>query len=81
MLFELRRYLARAGPLTATEAASHLDIEPAAAEGLLDILVRRGDVERNALAAICDKCSGGCGGACGMQDLTFYWLKGAERSS
>lgn len=42
------------------------------AEGLLEVLIRRGDAVREPLGAHCSGCGGTCSGACGQQALTIY---------
>jgi hypothetical protein len=75
VLLDLRRYLADSGPATLQQVAGHLDVEPSVAEGLLAVLERRGEVSRQPLGAFCGKCSGGCSGACGLQDMTLYAMR------
>jgi predicted ArsR family transcriptional regulator len=75
MLREVRAYLADRGPCTLQQVAGHLDIEPSVAEGMLAVLVRRGEISQQRLSDFCGKCSGGCSGACGLQDMTLYAVK------
>lgn len=77
MLLALRRHLRTAGPATLGEIAAHLDVEPAAAEGLLDVLVRRGEVTCQPPGDYCGGCVGSCSGACNPQSLTLYRASGA----
>jgi len=72
MLREVRDYLVASGPVTLQQVAGHLDVEPSVAEGMLSVLVRRGEVSQQRLSEFCGKCSGGCSGACGLQDMTLY---------
>jgi DNA-binding IclR family transcriptional regulator len=77
MLLEVRRFLAQAGPLTPQEVAGHLDVEPSVAEGMLEVLVRRGEATRQPLSAYCTSCAGSCSGGCGIQNMTLYAAKTA----
>ncbi|MGP1256550.1 MAG: FeoC-like transcriptional regulator [Kiloniellales bacterium] len=72
MLVALREHLRASGPCTLSEIAAHLDIEPGTAEGLLEVLVRRGDAVREPFATQCGGCAGACSGACGLQALSIY---------
>ena len=74
MLVALRHHLRSVGASALSQIAAHLHVEPAAAEGLLDVLVRRGDAIREPVAGgPCGQCSGSCGrGRCGPQDLVVY---------
>lgn len=75
MLANLRDHLRQSGPCTLSEIAAHLDIEPGTAEGLLEVLVRRGDALREAFTSRCGGCGGACSGACGLQSLAIYRAK------
>ena len=72
MLLDLRRHLRATGAATLGEIAAHLDVEPATAEGLLEILVRRGDAICEPLAEHCTGCVGSCSGACSPQSFVLY---------
>ena len=72
MLIDLRRHLQTAGPSTLGQIAAHLDVEPAAAEGLLEVLVRRGDAVCEPIGADCAGCAGSCSGGCGPGTLVLY---------
>ena len=76
MLLDLRRHLQTAGPATLGQIAAHLDVEPATAEGLLDVLVRRGDAVCEPIGADCAGCSGSCSGGCGPDVLVLYRAAG-----
>jgi predicted ArsR family transcriptional regulator len=76
MLREVRAYLADSGPCTLQQVAGHLDVEPSVAEGMLAVLVRRGEASQQRLSDFCGKCSGGCSGSCGLQDMTLYAAMG-----
>lgn len=75
ILANLRDHLRRSGPCTLSEIAAHLDIEPGTAEGLLEVLVRRGDALCEPFVSHCGGCGGTCSGACGLQNLTIYRAK------
>lgn len=72
MLRELRDHLRASGPLTLEQVAGRFDLDPAAAQGALDLLVRRGDAVSEPLNAMCRGCGGVCSGACGGALVTLY---------
>ncbi|WP_119165311.1 FeoC-like transcriptional regulator [Algihabitans albus] len=81
MLVNLRDHLRQSGPCTLSEIAAHLDVEPGTAEGLLEVLVRRGDASREPFASHCGGCAGACSGVCGLQNLAIYRAKRDSQSS
>ncbi|WP_421707490.1 FeoC-like transcriptional regulator [Algihabitans sp.] len=72
MLANLRDHLRQSRPCTLSEIAAHLDIEPGTAEGLLEVLVHRGDALREPFTSHCGGCGGACSGACDLQSLAIY---------
>ena len=76
MLLDLRRHLQTAGPSTLGQIAAHLDVEPATAQGLLEVLVRRGDAVCQPLSGPCTGCAGSCSGGCGPDVLVLYSAAG-----
>lgn len=72
MILRMRQHLRAAGPTTLLDLAAHFDVEPETAEGLLEVLIRRGDAVRETFGADCSGCGGTCSGACGSQALMIY---------
>lgn len=72
MLLQLRQHLRASGPTTLLDLAAHFDVEPETAEGLLEVLIRRGDAIRETFGADCSGCGSSCSGACGQKALMIY---------
>lgn len=78
MLLQLRQHLHAAGPTTLLDLAAHFDVEPEAAEGLLEVLIRRGDAVRETFGADCTGCGSTCSGACRQKALMIYRASGQD---
>ena len=63
ILSRIRDYLAQRGQATLGDIALHFDTDPQAMRGMLDVLVRKGKVQRRSLDPA-------CGSGCSKCDVT-----------
>lgn len=75
MLTEIRRFLLLHGRATLRDIATHLEAEPAAVRGMLDVWTRKGRVRRT-------RATSTCGSACTRCDTAlveiYEWIGAPE---
>lgn len=69
MLERIEQLIRNNGPLSASMIARQLGSHPAAIEGMLELLVKRGHLQHTINPA---SCGGGCGCAAGEADVHLY---------
>ncbi|MEE9342970.1 MAG: FeoC-like transcriptional regulator [Gammaproteobacteria bacterium] len=74
ILSDLRKYLEERGQTSLGDIALHFDASPEALQGMLDIWIRKGKIEKRSATA-------SCGSSCNQCEPTatelYVWVKGA----
>ncbi len=75
ILSDIRQYLQQCGQATLSDIALHVDAEPDAVKGMLDVWIRKGRVHKQMMG-------GACGTTCSQCDPAatelYLWIDGAR---